>query len=303
MSDARRSDGRRPAGAQDVADARAAARHGLLRPRGGRGVRAPRHRRAGPGTSRPGRRRWAPWPPDVVVSTFFNFNPELVHARDPRRRGRWRHPTQLVAARFAAVDAAFRRLLGDECRRVRRDAPRRGPGPHGGGGRRRGGWRAVRWRRRTPTWPGRPSHTCSCGTRSRSCREFRGDGHVALLVVHGLSGIESLVTHAAAGDVPGPCAALDAGLVRGRVGRSGRTRCGGGAGSQTSDELRFTEWGAAQRRDDRGRHRRAGRGALRRPGRRGMRRAARPGAAVEHELSPSSCRAEGSVTGRRRGWA
>ena len=33
-------------------------------------------------------------------------------------------------------------------------------------------------------------------------REYRGDGHIAQLVVHGLSGIESLVTHAAAGDVP-----------------------------------------------------------------------------------------------------
>jgi hypothetical protein len=50
---------------------------------------------------------------DVVVSTFFNFNPELVHAAIP---GVWEvaTPVALVAARFAAVDAAFRRLLGDE---------------------------------------------------------------------------------------------------------------------------------------------------------------------------------------------
>ena len=33
-------------------------------------------------------------------------------------------------------------------------------------------------------------------------REYRGDGHIAQLVVHGLSGLEALVTHAAAGDVP-----------------------------------------------------------------------------------------------------
>src|SRR5271156_1992591 len=50
---------------------------------------------------------------DVVVSTFFNFNPELVHAAIPSA---WAvaSPEALVAARFDAVDAAFRRLLGDE---------------------------------------------------------------------------------------------------------------------------------------------------------------------------------------------
>ncbi len=32
-------------------------------------------------------------------------------------------------------------------------------------------------------------------------REFRGDAHVALLVTHGLSGLESLITHAATGEV------------------------------------------------------------------------------------------------------
>jgi hypothetical protein len=33
-------------------------------------------------------------------------------------------------------------------------------------------------------------------------REFRGDGHVALLVADGLSGPEALVVHAATGEVP-----------------------------------------------------------------------------------------------------
>ena len=28
-------------------------------------------------------------------------------------------------------------------------------------------------------------------------REYRGDGHIALLVTHGLSGLEALITHAA----------------------------------------------------------------------------------------------------------
>ena len=77
-------------------------------------------------------------------------------------------------------------------------------------------------------------------------REFRGDGHIALLVVHGLSGLDALVTHAAAGDVPA------------RVLRSSRawsqsdwdTTVGSLRGRgwlQEGDELHFTEWGAAQR--------------------------------------------------------
>ena len=50
---------------------------------------------------------------EVVISTFFNFNPELVHAAIPKA---WAvtTPEALVAARFAAVDGAFRRLIGDE---------------------------------------------------------------------------------------------------------------------------------------------------------------------------------------------
>ena len=48
---------------------------------------------------------------DAVISTFFNFNPKLVHDAIPAA---WQAaaPEALVAARFGAVDAAFRRLLG-----------------------------------------------------------------------------------------------------------------------------------------------------------------------------------------------
>ena len=99
-------------GAQDVADAGAAARHDLLRPRGGRGLRPARGHREG------GLLRLAPAcsmgavSVDVVIATFFNFNPELVRSAIP---GAWdlATPEHLVEARFAAVDAAFRRILGD----------------------------------------------------------------------------------------------------------------------------------------------------------------------------------------------
>ena len=78
-------------------------------------------------------------------------------------------------------------------------------------------------------------------------REYRGDGHIAQLVVHGLSGTEALVTHAAAGDVPAHLLratrgwpleawddAVDALRQRGWL--------------EQGDELRFTELGATQRR-------------------------------------------------------
>jgi hypothetical protein len=79
-------------------------------------------------------------------------------------------------------------------------------------------------------------------------REYRGDGHIALLVTHGLSGIDALITHAAAGDVP-------AHLLRSSRGWSSedwdtavesmRTR-----GWITGDgDLAFTAWGSTQRQE------------------------------------------------------
>jgi len=49
----------------------------------------------------------------TVVATFFNFNPDLVRAAIP---GAWgiTTPQALVDARLAAVDGAFRRVLGGE---------------------------------------------------------------------------------------------------------------------------------------------------------------------------------------------
>jgi len=182
---------------------------------------------------------------DVVVSTFFNFDPELVHAAIPSS---WAiaAPEALVAARFAAVDAACRRLLGDEvlasaemrraadlARTAAEEASRRAEG------------RPLAAAHADVAWPAEP-HLVLWHAQS-ILREYRGDGHIALLVVHGLSGIEALVTHAAAGDVPAQLlrstrgwppeawdAAIDALRERGWLERG--------------DPLRFTEWGGAQRR-------------------------------------------------------
>jgi hypothetical protein len=139
---------------------------------------------------------------DVVIATFFNFNPEIVRAAIP---GAWdiATPEDLVDARFAAVDAAFHRILGDsvvgspemaraaELASLAAEEARR----HVEG-------RPLAAAHADLDWPTAP-HLRLWHAQS-ILREFRGDGHIALLVVHGLSGLEALVTHAAAGDVPAP---------------------------------------------------------------------------------------------------
>jgi len=184
---------------------------------------------------------------DVVVSTFFNFNPALVHEAIPAS---WdvATPGQLVAARFAAVDAAFRRLLGDgvvESEEMHRAAGLARTAAEAASHAGLEG-RPLAAAHTDVAWPDEP-HLQLWHAQS-ILREYRGDGHVALLVVHGLSGIEALVTHAAAGDVPAHVlrssrgwpdavwnAAADALRDRGWL--------------ETGNELRFTEWGAAQRRE------------------------------------------------------
>src|SRR5438270_10402741 len=49
---------------------------------------------------------------EVVIATFFNFNPELVRAAIP---GAWHasSPEKILAARVDVADAALRRALGD----------------------------------------------------------------------------------------------------------------------------------------------------------------------------------------------
>lgn len=183
---------------------------------------------------------------EVVISTFFNFNPELVHAAIP---GAWEitTPDALVAARFDAVDRACRRLLGDDvvsspemtraaelARQAAEDASTRTEG------------RSLCAGHAQLAWPDAP-HQVLWHAQS-ILREYRGDGHVALLVTHGLSGIDALITHGASGDVPSHLlrssrgwpaeqwdSAVDSMRARGWI--------------TGSDDLTFTEWGASQRQE------------------------------------------------------
>jgi hypothetical protein len=182
---------------------------------------------------------------DVVISTFFNFNPELVRDAIPDA---WRAaaPEALVDARFHAADAAFRRLLGNavvasgEMRRAaslaRTAAEEAGRRPEG---------RPLAAAHADLGWPDEP-HLQLWHAQS-ILREFRGDGHVALLVVHGLSGMESLITHAATGDVPAHVLRTSRGWSQERWGSAVEALRERGW-LQGGDGLRLTDWGAAQRR-------------------------------------------------------
>ncbi len=141
-------------------------------------------------------------PADVVIATFFNFNPELVRAAIPEA---WEKasPAEIVRARLDAVDAAFRRVLGDavtESEEMGRAASLARVAAEQAGAMVEG--RPLAAAHAELAWPDQP-HLVLWHAQS-VLREFRGDGHIAQLVVHGLSGREALVTHAAAGDVPAP---------------------------------------------------------------------------------------------------
>ena len=139
-----------------------------------------------------------PVPGEVVVATFFNFNPDLVHSVIPAA---WAlaSPEQILAARFRAADASLRRLLGDdidsvelaEAAALARTATEGELRPDG---------RPLYAGHASLPWPDDPHlvlwHAITL------LREYRGDGHIAALVTDGVTGLQALVMHAASGDVP-----------------------------------------------------------------------------------------------------
>ncbi len=184
--------------------------------------------------------------PDVVASTFYNFNPDVVAAAIPSS---WESasPAAFVRARLEAADGAFRRILGDqvlESTEMTRAASLARLAAEEVTGRTEG--RPLAAAHAALSWPEQP-HLVLWHAQS-VLREYRGDGHVALLVTHGLSGLEALVTHAASGEVPAhvlwstrqwPEATWDQ-AVESLQGRNWLERGNG---------LRLTEWGAAQRQE------------------------------------------------------
>ncbi|MEU4249256.1 hypothetical protein AB0F15_17780 [Amycolatopsis sp. NPDC026612] len=132
--------------------------------------------------------------PEVVAATFYNFNPEVV-ARVLPRAWTLATPAQVLQARLDGVDKALTRLLGDhvksdevaEAAELAREAA---AGCTGEG-------RPLYAAHAGLDWPGEPH--LALWHAVTLIREYRGDGHIAALVLNGLSGIEALVTHVATG--------------------------------------------------------------------------------------------------------
>jgi len=138
-------------------------------------------------------------PADVVIATFFNFDHDLVRrAMD----GVWDRvtPEAVLDARLRVADRMIRRLAADtfdgpeiaEAAELARAAALAAcERPEG---------RPLFAGHAALPWPDEP-HLVLWHAQAL-LREFRGDGHIAALVLEGLNGCEALVTHGAAGEVP-----------------------------------------------------------------------------------------------------
>ncbi len=135
---------------------------------------------------------------EVVIATFFNFDPDLVRRSID---GVWERvsPAEVLAARLRGADRMIRAHAGAfvdtpemaEAADLARAAASAACGrPEG---------RPLFAGHASLDWPDDP-HLVLWHAQSL-LREYRGDGHVVALTVEGLDGCEALVTHAAAGDV------------------------------------------------------------------------------------------------------
>ncbi len=136
-------------------------------------------------------------PAPVVTATFFNFAPRMVERAIPDA---WRFcaPEQVLAVRLDAADRALRRLLGDaldspavaEAADLARAAV---AGCNAAG-------RTLFAAHTALPWPEAPHLVL--WQAATLLREFRHDGHIAVLLSSGLDGCEAHVTVAAGGNVP-----------------------------------------------------------------------------------------------------
>ena len=139
-----------------------------------------------------------PVPAEVVVATFYNFHPRMVHRAIPDAWG-FATPAEVLAARYQGADAALRRLLGGwadgpevaEGAALARQAME-GRDPAG---------RPLFAAHATLAWP-EPPHL-ALWHAATLYREFRGDGHVACLLAADIGGCEAHVLAAGAGQLPG----------------------------------------------------------------------------------------------------
>jgi len=136
-------------------------------------------------------------PAEVAVATFYNFNPAVVRRAIPAA---WElaSPDTILAARLDAADKALRQAWGElvggpEVEQAavlaRRAAEQACLRPQG---------RPLFAGHASLAWPDE-AHLVLWHAESL-LREYRGDGHVSLLLTEGIDPVEALVIHAAAGE-------------------------------------------------------------------------------------------------------
>lgn len=161
-----------------------------------------------------------PVPAEVVIATFYNFEPSRIRALVPLA---WQRTTAqaLWQARVAAADAALTRLLGSrlqspdiaEAAALLRELMGE-CAPEG---------RPLFAGHLAQAWPDEPH--LALWQAITLLREYRGDGHIAALTVEAVSGIEALVIHGATGSVP-PAVLQAAWLEQRGMGSGGRAAAG-----------------------------------------------------------------------------
>ncbi|MEQ8839353.1 MAG: hypothetical protein RIB98_00065 [Acidimicrobiales bacterium] len=139
---------------------------------------------------------FGPVPAEVVVATFFNFNPDIVHAAIPAA---WTaaEPGAIQAARMRAAGSTLARLCPDvdpahvDAASVLAGAMAAGLGMEG---------KPLAAANRSVAEPDDP--WARLWQRITVLREWRGDVHVAVLTAAPLDAVEALLLHAATGQVP-----------------------------------------------------------------------------------------------------
>jgi hypothetical protein len=137
--------------------------------------------------------------PELITALFYNFHPSVVARAVPDV---WAvaSPLRFLQARIESVDAALRRLLGQdvldspemaEAAEIARDAALAAPTAG----------RALAAANAALDWPEAP-HLVLWHAQT-VLREQRGDGHVAALLTAGLDPAEALVLFAADSDLDG----------------------------------------------------------------------------------------------------
>ncbi len=136
---------------------------------------------------------------EVVASTFFNFSRSLVQTAVPSC---WdiASPAEILRARYEVVDQSLQQagraaMVGDGIGRAAEIA-------------RSAAMTACECPEGRPLFAGHvdlpwPSEAHLMLWHAQTLlREFRGDGHIAVLLNENLSGLEALLTHAATGVIP-----------------------------------------------------------------------------------------------------